>query len=244
MKVYLAGKVTKPDGTYDDWREKLIGSVIPRERYIGPHVTVNPEGRPWCMEPGPCVEHADMAGRAIESCDIFIAVLNTPDCYNTLVELGYAAGINKLTAAWVGKWATEIADLRSVLHWSKVCDRGLYSVEQFLSNCMAIESPIEWLMFGALNEMALRVTPQFKVGKYRVDFLIDGTNICVELDGHEYHKTKEQRTRDAKREREIESLGYRVVRFTGSEVFRDPIDCAYDVFNVYAEYQPTQQRKQ
>lgn len=238
MKVYLAGKVTKPDGTYDDWRDEIVGHIIPLEQYAGPRVSLY-GNRPWSSDPGPCTSHAEDAEHGIRECDILIAVVDTLDCYNTLVEIGYAAALNKMTAAWVPTGKLEIstiAELRSVLHWANVCDRGFYDLPEFISICLAIESPIEWLMFGALTDFPLRLTPQFSIGKYRVDFLVNDTNICVEIDGHEYHKTKEQRTRDAKREREIERLGYQVIRFTGSEVFRDKDGCAWDVYEAYQQY--------
>ncbi len=57
--------------------------------------------------------------------------------------------------------------------------------------------------------------------KYRVDFLVhyDGGVVAVELDGHEFHKTKEQRGADASKDRWLQARGIRVVRFTGSQVF-------------------------
>jgi hypothetical protein len=52
-------------------------------------------------------------------------------------------------------------------------------------------------------------------------------NLIIECDGHEFHeKTKAQAARDKKRDRTLQSLGYVVIRFTGSEVYNDPIACA------------------
>lgn len=53
----------------------------------------------------------------------------------------------------------------------------------------------------------------------------------IELDGHEYHKTKEQRTRDSKRDRVLMSLGWDVLRFTGSEIFTDVGKCYEEIDN-------------
>lgn len=44
-------------------------------------------------------------------------------------------------------------------------------------------------------------------------------NLIVEVDGHDFHeKTKEQAARDKRRDRDMVSSGYSVMRFTGSEV--------------------------
>lgn len=49
--------------------------------------------------------------------------------------------------------------------------------------------------------------------------------IAVEIDGHEYHSSVEQRTRDARRARHLQAKGWQVVRFTGSEVHADVAAC-------------------
>ena len=47
--------------------------------------------------------------------------------------------------------------------------------------------------------------------------------IAIECDGHEFHeKTKEQAKRDKERDRYLQSEGWIVARFTGSEIFRNP----------------------
>lgn len=76
------------------------------------------------------------------------------------------------------------------------------------------------------------MVPQVEVatpsGLFRVDFaLLDRTSrIAIELDGHDFHeRTKEQAQRDKARDRALTRAGWRVVRFTGSEVFADANRC-------------------
>jgi len=76
---------------------------------------------------------------------------------------------------------------------------------------------------------------QMKVAKFRLDFaLIHGTRrVAVECDGHDFHeKTKEQAARDKKRDRELTADGWRVLRFTGSEIHRDADRCAGEVVSL------------
>lgn len=46
--------------------------------------------------------------------------------------------------------------------------------------------------------------------------------IIVECDGYQYHSSKEKFTRDRQRDRKLNALGYTVLRFSGSEIHRDP----------------------
>jgi very-short-patch-repair endonuclease len=78
------------------------------------------------------------------------------------------------------------------------------------------------------------VEPQKQIGSYRVDFLITHPSykipIVVECDGHDFHeRTREQAERDRSRDRSLTASGYRVIRFTGREIWRDPWSCAAEI---------------
>ena len=54
--------------------------------------------------------------------------------------------------------------------------------------------------------------------------------LIVECDGHQFHeRTKEQAERDRSRDREAQAEGYLILRFTGSELYRDPLKCVREV---------------
>jgi very-short-patch-repair endonuclease len=83
----------------------------------------------------------------------------------------------------------------------------------------------------------LMIEPQKKIDKYRVDFLLTSTDynpkfrtdgyyqkkLVVECDGFEFHGTKEKIQKDKERDRKIQSLGYFIYHYTGSEIWRDII---------------------
>ena len=74
--------------------------------------------------------------------------------------------------------------------------------------------------------------PQAKVHVYRLDFAVlgEGIKIAVECDGHDFHeRTKEQAAHDRKRDRFLASHGWTVMRFTGSEIYRDAASCAREI---------------
>ena len=73
-----------------------------------------------------------------------------------------------------------------------------------------------------------RVFAQYQIQNFRVDFAIvaPDARVVVELDGHEFHeRTKEQAEADKSRDRALQLEGWRVFRFTGSEIWRDPVAC-------------------
>lgn len=76
----------------------------------------------------------------------------------------------------------------------------------------------------------------------RVDVLLEcsgleaekGRWLAIECDGHDYHeRTKEQAARDRSRDRRLMAEEIDVIRFTGSEIHRDPDACAREAFDVF-----------
>lgn len=110
------------------------------------------------------------------------------------------------------------------------------------------QSPIEELFLIALaceaDPYSVEISPQRVIGPYRVDVLIEWRDpafpadapvgeAIVELDGHTFHeRTKHQAKADKSRDRWLTNQNYRVIRFTGSEVYADPFKCANEAIEV------------
>lgn len=57
--------------------------------------------------------------------------------------------------------------------------------------------------------------------------------VNVEADGHDFHdRTKEQAQRDRRRDRILVARGFRVLRFTGSEIYRNAAHCADEILHL------------
>ncbi len=96
---------------------------------------------------------------------------------------------------------------------------------------------IEKMFYEALQKfpdfyLAYYFEPQAKIGPYKADFLID-TEYVIEIDGQEYHKTQAQREHDYQRERYLQARGYKIIRFTGREVYRDPERCVKELIMIH-----------
>lgn len=98
----------------------------------------------------------------------------------------------------------------------------------------------------AINRTVPKVSvhPQHPIRGYKVDFAVHVDSmmpgppikVVIECDGHEFHdKTKEQAARDKRRDRDLAAAGYTVLRFTGSEIWRDLEACIESVTQVIDE---------
>lgn len=103
--------------------------------------------------------------------------------------------------------------------------------------------------FEGGEDSFVSIQPQVSIGKYRVDFqVVVSTDailserlrpipaewrrgvVLVECDGHDFHeRTKEQASRDKRKDRELQRLGFTVFRYTGSDVWRDCAAAAEEV---------------
>ena len=119
-----------------------------------------------------------------------------------------------------------------------------------------ITSPIEQIFISALNCAfdimniesegifeAWQWFPQYKVGKYYVDFIVQYferhgedesykllKSVIIECDSQEFHdRTEKERRYEKARDRYIQQQGYTVFRFTGSEIMEDSMLVAADV---------------
>ncbi len=119
------------------------------------------------------------------------------------------------------------------------------------------QSPLEERMFNALVRCGFSdsvskaprlatIYQQYPVttadGALHVDFAAlrhvgdKVVKAALELDGHEFHHhTKEQVDRDYRRDRELTRLGWIVVRFSGSHVWRDAGGCALEFAAIIIE---------
>ena len=99
-------------------------------------------------------------------------------------------------------------------------------------------TPIEVPIYEALAEtgltFAVRPWVQHADVRFRPDFLVfyDGGAVAVELDGHDFHKSKEQRGKDAEKQNWFAGRKITTIRFTGSQVFADSSACVAQILDI------------
>ena len=87
-----------------------------------------------------------------------------------------------------------------------------------LSKC---ESPIETRVCRALWANDIPVKSQYRVGSYRIDLAIPSIRLAIECDGKAFHSTPAQKAHDRKRTAYLKRQGWKVIRFSGSQIVRD-----------------------
>lgn len=118
---------------------------------------------------------------------------------------------------------------------------------QFYTN----ETGIEYFSRDFYKGIRYLLVSQFEIGKYKADFLLIQQNfdfgptkreykkVIIECDGRDFHeKTKFQAQHDKRRDRFIQSRGHQVLRFTGSELHKDPLNCVLEVIKFFSSATP------
>lgn len=79
----------------------------------------------------------------------------------------------------------------------------------------------EPMVIRDLMQNGFRITPQFEVGAYTIDMVVEGATkrIAIECDGDRYHPP-EKLADDIQRQMVLERLGWTFIRIRGSEYFR------------------------
>lgn len=93
------------------------------------------------------------------------------------------------------------------------------------------ESPFEEEVQRILIPAGYDVVPQWRVGGYRIDMVVQGNGrrLAIECDGDRFHPP-EQLEQDMARQALLERLGWTFVRIRGSRFFRTPDEAMEPVF--------------
>jgi len=86
----------------------------------------------------------------------------------------------------------------------------------------ACESPLEREIYDWLEQAGYRVTPQVRVGTYRIDLVVDGSNharLAIECDGDKHHGP-DKWSADVRRQRVLERAGWTFWRCFASTFVR------------------------
>jgi len=131
-------------------------------------------------------------------------------------------------------------DDRVLESFNDMCDNLHGKLDRDISNMIGDlpeMTPIEQIVHFTLAWMLIPsgwiLEPQKQIGNYRVDFLItnikSGEKFVIECDGHDFHeRTKDQAQRDKERDRNLQAKGFKVFRFTGSEIWKTLGHCVID----------------
>jgi len=83
------------------------------------------------------------------------------------------------------------------------------------------ESPIERRVYLGLLQHRLHATPQYRLGRYRIDLAFPSQMVAIECDGKDFHTSPKQKAHDKKRDIFMQEKGWKVLRFSGKRIYRD-----------------------
>jgi very-short-patch-repair endonuclease len=84
---------------------------------------------------------------------------------------------------------------------------------------MTLAESVLWEELRGLY-VGTRFNRQHVIGDYIVDFVSQREGLVIEVDGG-YHAERQQKEDDEARERDLEQMGFHVMRFTNEEVLYD-----------------------
>lgn len=164
------------------------------------------------------------------------------DCFETLPERGKEI----LFSAMYHMCYREDGDLNDFFHMGFTDYTKCESpIEKIL--CVAVDV-VQFMRREEFDNWLFYWIPQCDVEDnnktYRVDFMLtleffsedysnrSSVDIVIECDGYEFHqKTKQQVKHDNEREMRIKLLGYDVLRFSGTQIYENPMKCANDIID-------------
>ena len=104
-------------------------------------------------------------------------------------------------------------------HFASPFSQDEARVEDMRSVC---ESPFERELYDELTQRGYRVTPQVRVGQFRIDLVVEGANdlrLAIECDGDKYHGA-DRWADDMQRQRILERAGWTFWRCFASRYIR------------------------
>lgn len=216
-------------------------------------------GEPGCAC-GHCGTHNSLSGerqrRTVELCKaairssdlVFVWVEELNTAHGTLAEIGYAVGVGKPVVAASAEsryrgcfepgdewFAMTMVD--RVVDAANPKDGLAAAVSSMLASRAEslCESPAEKSLYRAhLAGFGHTLTPQHRVGRYRLDFAIVDRKIGIEVDGLAYHNGQGSFMKDQQRQRDLQAQGWTVIRFAAKEVLNDPRRCLTEIARLAA----------
>ncbi len=144
----------------------------------------------------------------------------------TLVDLGDVVPAAQVRRAFINAEQARLLDMRTVETALGRALRlpGARALREILKcydpQWQMTRSTLELMMLDLLSAAGLPapVVNELVGGRFMVDFLWRERALVVETDGERVHGTATARREDARRDRDLSRLGYRVVRFSYAEV--------------------------
>ena len=94
------------------------------------------------------------------------------------------------------------------------------------------ESSLEERMRNVLTEFKIDFIQEYKIGRYYADFYVPKLNLIIECDGEYWHLNEKAQLRDQRKDKLLESLGYKIIRMTGDQIKKKSNEDLVEIINL------------
>ena len=166
-----------------------------------------------------------------------VAVLGVPaattgdiaDIYSYLVEPAYRRDVTLLLGVDRDFVNIENSLIEPEIGYPWSRERLTYIAERYQraprTDGLPPLTPIEDRLLSAMRSVELRPEVQYGIGRFRVDFAFPEVRLAIEADGRAWHDV----IKDAARDNRLKSMGWDVLRFTGSRIHREATQAAEEI---------------
>ncbi len=102
--------------------------------------------------------------------------------------------------------------------YNNTSNKNLTKKSQKLRREMTKEEKHLWYDF--LKPLPVTFKRQYVINNYIVDFCCESKKVIIELDGSQHHENQKIEIKDQLRDKELEQLGYKVLRFDNVEIYK------------------------
>jgi len=118
---------------------------------------------------------------------------------------------------------------------TKILNKKEYTKKRkYLRNNMTKAEIILWSKIKGKQINGLKFRRQYGIKNYIVDFYCPKLNLAIEIDG-DVHGYNSQITYDKQRQRDIEALGIKVLRYTNNDVFHNIEGVLQDILSAISQ---------
>lgn len=186
---------------------------------------------------------AELCFRGIQHADLIFAWVDDTTCYGTIFELGLARALNKdieiayplrtvcdidnaaeregniaddLWLTFASCKAHQTMSTPAQAFYAALVSRGWIAFPDTFDSPLEAAFAKEWIRLR--RHLRYPLVTQHPLLNYRLDFAMPSLKFGIELDGYTYHSDRDAFNRDRKRQRDIEALGWRLIRFSGDDI--------------------------
>lgn len=159
---------------------------------------------------------------------------NQWDDVSARVDAAFKYGAEQWIAGNVTSFHCDVEDGRYESPIEAIFDAWWTALKaSFYRQDVSLVRQTEVMVDGVMYRIDFTVALDAHPGMYGSHVLNDYPKIAIELDGHEFHeRTKEQVTYRNQRDRALQSAGWKVLHVSGSELYRDPVNCVFSVMEM------------